>query len=74
MRAVKDGLPAPSGESEEAEDPRWARAMGYHQPALKGEDRPRVGTSHMCAVLVTSDSLYDLVMFMSATLEPQVMR
>jgi len=28
MRAVKDGLPAPSGESEESEDPRWTRAVG----------------------------------------------
>ena len=27
MCAVKDGLPAPSGESEESEDPRWTRAM-----------------------------------------------
>jgi hypothetical protein len=28
MRAVKDGLPAPSGDSEETEDPRWTRAVG----------------------------------------------
>ena len=28
MCAVKDGLPAPSGESEETEDPRWTRAVG----------------------------------------------
>jgi len=28
MRAVKDGLPTPSGESEESEDPRWTRAVG----------------------------------------------
>jgi len=27
MRAVKDGLPTPSGESEESEGPRWIRAV-----------------------------------------------
>jgi hypothetical protein len=30
MRAVKDGLPTPSGESEESEDSRWTRAMGAY--------------------------------------------
>ena len=27
MRAVKDGLPAPYGEGEESELPRWTRAV-----------------------------------------------
>jgi hypothetical protein len=35
MRAVKDGLPTPSGESEESKDLRWIRAVwGFSQAAL----------------------------------------
>ena len=35
MRAVKDSLPAPSGEGEESEDPRWTLAVrGFSQGVL----------------------------------------
>jgi len=38
IRAVKDVLPAPSGESEESESPRWIRAAGG-SPGLPQEER-----------------------------------
>jgi hypothetical protein len=36
MRAVKDGLSTPSGESEESKDPHWTRAMGDHLACPQG--------------------------------------
>ena len=36
MRAVKDGLPARSGESEETEVPSWTRAVGDHLASPQG--------------------------------------
>ena len=43
MRAVKDGLPAPYGEGEEAESPRWARAMeGSQVICLGGKEEKKV--------------------------------
>ena len=41
MRAVRDGLPTPSGESEESEDPRWTRAVKASLATPLGEMRNR---------------------------------
>jgi hypothetical protein len=45
MREVKDGLPTPSGESEESEDLRWTRAVG--SPLARSHGRRK-----MCIVKV----------------------
>ena len=43
MRAVKDGLPAPSGESEESEDPRWTRAVEDQSAPIPEEITSELG-------------------------------
>jgi len=64
MRAVKDSLPAPSGEGGESEDPRWTLAVrGFSQGVLlrvsedkeerKRPDRPSCSqNAHAQKVLV----------------------
>ena len=43
MRAVKDGLPTPSGESEESEDPRWTRAVEDQSAPIPEETTSELG-------------------------------
>ncbi len=43
MRAVKDGLPAPSGESEETEGPRWTRAVEDQSAPIPEEITSKLG-------------------------------
>ena len=45
MRAVKDGLPAPSGEGEETEDPRWTRAVEDQSAPIPEEVTSELGGS-----------------------------
>jgi hypothetical protein len=43
MRAVKDGLPTPSGESEESEDPRRTRAVEDQSAPIPEEVMSELG-------------------------------
>ena len=43
MRAVKDGLPAPSGESEETEGPHWTRAVEDQSAPIPEEITSELG-------------------------------
>ena len=43
MRAVKDGLPAPSGESEETEVPRWTRVVEDQLRPIPEETTSKLG-------------------------------
>ena len=43
IRAVKDDLPAPSGESEETEGPRWTRAVENQSAPIPEEKTSKLG-------------------------------
>ena len=45
IRAVKDDLPAPSGESEETEGPRWTRAVEDQSAPIPEEVTSELGGS-----------------------------